>query len=224
MNSALEALFRDEHYVELLRERLPRAFEVADAESRRVQQRRDGRTYEAVGQEVGVVRERILVAYLRVTLGDRNIELPTANSAMRDVLVHGKPLEIKTASRGGLVTAKWTADTESANRDIGSFEFISDLLLVRIWWGYEKDSLYYIPLEVLREISFGCKPNEYLSSAQGTNNRGIKIKAWFMNQAQDHDDTVRIPIHWQSSQIHLDTMARWMTYWANPRDRDPLYG
>ncbi len=224
MNTALVTLFRNEYYVELLRQSLPRAFEVADAESRRIQQRKCGQTYEAVGQEVGVVREKILVSFLRHTLGDMHITLPAANTSMRDVMVLDQPLEIKTASKRGLVTAKWTADTESAERDIGSFEFTADLLLVRVWWGSEKDSLFYIPQEVLQEISVGYPPGEFLSSAKGTNNRGIKIKASFMTEAQDHKDTVRIPIHWQFSDIRVDPMARWMAYWSDRGGRDPLYG
>ena len=223
MNQELVSLFCDHNHVELLQQKLPRAFEVADAESRRIQKRRDGRTFPTVGQEVGVVRERILVAYLRVILGDLNIELPTANSEMRDVVIHGMPLEIKTASKDGPVTAKWTADTQSVLRDIDSFEFTADLLLVRIWWGLEKDSLFYIPLEVLREIAGLQAPSEYLSSAQGTNNRGIQIKTSFMNQAQENAGTVRISINWQTRGISLDPMGRWMGYWSNRRDRDSLY-
>ncbi len=219
----LVTLFRNEYYVELLRHNLPRAFEVADAESRRIQQRRGGQTYESVGQEVGVVRERILVSFLRHTLGDMHIELPTANTAMRDVMVFQQPLEIKTATRDGLVTAKWTADTESASRDIGGFEFTADLLLARIWWGMDKDSIFYIPQEVLREVAAGQEPADYLSSAQGTNNRGIKIKAGFINQAQEHPATVRIPIYWERSDIRLDPMARWMGFWSDRGGRDPLY-
>lgn len=224
MNPTLITLFRNEHYVELLRQNLPRAFEVADAESRRIQQRKGGSTYETVGQEVGVVRERILIAYLRHTVGDMHIELPTANSAMRDAMVFGHPLEIKTATGKGSVKAKWTADTASARSDISRFEFSADLLLVRIWWGTEQDSVFYIPVEVLQELAGRSAAGDYLSSASGTNNRGIDIKAWFMNAAESHQDTVRIPIDWQRVGIRIDPMARWMAYWADQRDRDPLYG
>ena len=223
VNEALISLFKNHRLVDSIREGLPRAFEVADAESRRVQQKQGGKTYEAVGQEVGVVRERILVAFLRHALGDISIELPSANLSMRDVLVSGKPLEIKTVTANGELTAKWTADTQSVNRDISAFQFTADLLLVRIWWGEERDSLFYIPLEVLQEIADGRKAAEYLSSAQGTNNRGIKIKNWFINQARDNCQTVRIPINWQRGNLTLDPMARWMAYWANRSDRDPLY-
>lgn len=224
MNPTLITLFRNDRYIALLQHNLPRAFEVADAESRRIQQRQGGRTYEAVGQEVGVVRERILIAYLRHTVGDMHIELPTANSAMRDVLIFGQPLEIKTATGKGKVKAKWTADTQAAQNDISRFEFTSDLLLVRIWWETERDSVFYIPVEVLKELAGEREAADYLSSASGTNNRGIDIKAWFVDAAERHRDTVRIPIDWQRIGIRIDPMARWLAYWADQRDRDPLYG
>lgn len=224
MNPALITLFRNEYYVELLRQNLPRAFEVADAESRRVQQRKGGLTYESVGQEVGVVREKILTSYLRHTLGDMNIELPAANSAMRDVLVFGQPLEIKTATGKGKVKAKWTADTASAQNDINQFEFTSDLLLVRIWWEMERDSVFYIPVEALTDVAGGNTTANYLTGAAGTNNRGIDIAQWFMDAAENHRTTVRIPVDWQRIGIRIDPMARWMAYWADQRDRDPLYG
>ena len=224
MNPALITLFRSEHYVELLRQNLPRAFEVADAESRRIQQRKGGVTYESVGQEVGVVREKILTAYLRHTLGDMHIELPTANSPMRDVLIFGHPLEIKTVTGRGKVKAKWTADTASARSDISRFSFTSDLLLVRIWWDAEKDSVFYVPVEALQERAGKHDATNYLISATGTNNRGIDIAPWFMDSAEGHQNTVRIGIDWQRRGIRIDPMARWMAYWADQRDRDPLYG
>lgn len=216
-------LFGDEHYVELLREKLPRAFEVADAESRRIQQKKGGRTYESVGQEVGVLRERILVAFLRRALGDMHIQLPSANTSMRDVLVFGKPLEIKTATRAGKVKVKWTADTLSAQRDIESFEFTSDMLLVRIWWDEERDSLFHIPVEALADLADGMDPEAYIAGAAGTNNRGIEFKASFLDQAEKHPYTTRIPIDWKRSDIRIDPMERWLSFWANTSGRDPLY-
>ncbi len=223
MIPALVTLFRDENSVRLLQENLPRAFEVADAESRRVQQRRGGQTHEAVGQEVGATRERIIIAYLRHALGEIHITLPTANTAMRDVLVFGEPLEIKTATRNGKVKAKWTADTASAESDIDAFEFTSDLLLVRIWWGMERDSLFYIPKEVLQSLAKKSGNANFLKSATGTNNRGIDIAPWFVDAAQQHNETVRVPIWWEQRNIKIDPMARWMGFWADQRDRDPLY-
>ena len=216
-------LFGDSDYVQLLRAKLPRAFEVADAESRRIQQRKGGKTYESVGQEVGVVRERILTAFLRRALGEMHIQLPSANTSMRDVLVFGKPLEIKTATGAGNVKVKWTADTHSAQQDIQRFEFTSDMLLVRIWWGQEKDSLFHIPVEALAEIADGLPPSDYIKGAAGTNNRGIEFAPSFLSQAEQHAWTTRVKIDWQRSDISLDPMERWLAFWSNTSGRDPLY-
>ena len=220
----LITLFRNEDAVRLLQENLPRAFEVADAESRRVQQRRGGQTYESVGQEVGVTRERILISYLRHTLGDIHIGLPKANMPMRDVLVFGEPLEIKTVTGKGAVKAKWTADNASAQKDISDFKFTADLLLVRIWWGQGRDSIFYIPQEILKNLATKSTTVNFLKSAAGTNNRGINIAPWFLEAAEQHHDTTRISIYWERRDIWIDPMARWMGYWADQRDRDPLYG
>lgn len=224
MNAALANLFTNDYYIAQLQQKLPYAFEVAEAESRPIQQKRGGPTYETVGPEVGLVREKILVAFLRHTLGDMNIDLPRANTSMRDVMVFGEPLEIKTATKRGKVKAKWTADAESARNDIKSFEFTSDLLLVRIWWGEEKDSVFYIPVETLKDISNGASPADYISGAAGTNNRGIEFAQWFLDKAEYHPNTVRIHIPWQKRNIDIDPMGRWMGYWAGHGGRDPLYG
>ena len=219
----LVKLFEEEYYITLLQQKLPRAFEVADGEAKRIQQRKGNKTHESVGQEVGVIRERILVAFLRRALGDLHVEMPRANAPMRDVMVFGEQLEIKTAGGNGKVKAKWTADAQSAQRDIAAFVFTSDLLLVRIWWKQERDSLFYIPVEVLDEISKGVDPRDYISGAANTNNRGIEFKKSFMARAEQHILTTRVPIRWEKSDISIDPTDRWLAYWANASFRDPLY-
>lgn len=219
----LVKLFEEEEYIALLRNKLPRAFEVADGEAKRIQQRKGSQTHESVGQEVGVIRERILVAFLRRSLGDMHVQMPRANEAMRDVMVFGKPLEIKTAGRNGSLKAKWTADTLSAQKDIKAFKFTSDLLVVRIWWELERDSLFYIPVEVLDEIAEGLTTNEYISGAVDTNNRGIEFNRAFMEKAEQHILTTRVSIYWEKCNIPIDPTERWLAYWSNTSFRDPLY-
>lgn len=223
MNPALITLFRDEHYIELLRHNLPLAFEVADAECKRVQWRKGRPPVEMPGPEVGLAREKILISYLRHTLGDMHVELPSATSSMRDVMIFGKPLEIKTATGASSVKAKWTADATAAKQDVASFQFTADLLLVRIWWGAEKDSIFYIPVEVLAELADKHQTTSLLTGAGGTS-KGIDIKRWFMDAAQQHYNTVRISIDWQRTNIRIDPMARWMAFWTDRRNQDPLYG
>ena len=222
MNQALITLFRNDDYVELLRQNLPQAFELADGEMRRMQQRKDGTIYSQVNPAVGLLRENILVAFLAHTLGDMHVVLPDTNSAMKDVEVFGKPLEVKTATENGSVKAKWTADTVSAKNDINRFEFTSDLLLVRIWWGKERDSVFYVPVEVLQELTETQLARNYLTSASGTNNRGIEISKSFLARAEQHDKTIRIPIRWCRSNMRVDPLARWRPIWSDSNYRDLL--
>ena len=223
MNPALITLFRDEHYIELLRHNLPLAFEVVEAECKRVQWRKGRQPVEMPGPEVGLAREKILISYLRHTLGDMHVELPSATSSMQDVLIFGHPLEIKTATANGTVKAKWTGDATAAKQDVANFQFTADLLLVRIWWGMDTESIFYVPVEVLKELSSEHQTTSFLTGAGGAA-KGIDIKRWFMEAAQRHDRTVRIPIDWQRTNLRIDPMARWMAFWADRRDRDPLYG
>ena len=45
-------------------------------------------------------------------------------------------------------TAVWTFDNESVRDTIDRFRFESDMLVARIFWGKEVESLFYIPSEV----------------------------------------------------------------------------
>ena len=122
-------------------------------------------------------------------LGSTNVQLPMPGTAGIDTLIHNIPLEIKTATKRGLVTAKWTADTESADQVLNNFTFTSDMLLVRIWWGKNQDSVFYIPLEVLQETATK-KPN-FLKSQTGTNNRGVQGQRRFHEghrNSQEHSE------------------------------------
>ena len=216
----VELLGRGE-YIELLRDKLPYAFEVAEAECRRVQIRK-GKTQETTGQEVGLLRERVLVAFLRHTLGDMRIVLPSSNTSMLDVLVCGTPVEIKSATKGGKVKAKWTANEAPAKETIDTFNFSADMLLARVWWNKDRDSLFYVPIEVLWEVSCALSPLEFLTLPKG-NSRGIDFKPDFMRKVEDHPCTTRVSIDWQKSGVKIDPLERWQGYWASTSGRDPLY-
>lgn len=182
MNSLLENLLTNPAAGETLQAGLPDAFEMAAVEASRViLNRRTGLTQATTGQEVGVLRERVLLGYLFSQLGGANVQLPAPGASMVDATVGGQPLEIKTVTKRGLVTAKWTSDNESVDQVLEEFAFISDMLLVRIWWGSFQESVFYIPSEVLNETATSF-PN-FLQSRRGTNNRGVKIKDSFTGQS-----------------------------------------
>ena len=217
MNSLLANLLTNETAVETLREGLPLAFENADVEASRVRlDKRTGLAHSATGQEVGVLRERVILGYLISQLGEANVQLPAPGTSMVDASVGGEPLEIKTVTRRGLVTAKWTSDNRSVDQVLEEFSFTSDMLLVRIWWDSFRDSVFYIPFEVLEEATTAVP--DFLQSQRGTNNRGVKIKDAFMKQVERHDSTVRVPIHWRrGAQAIQPPIVRYIRYWTERR-------
>ena len=208
MNSKLQDLLANNEFIRLVREGLPYAFEIANSEHRRKQG--------GVGPEVGITRERILLGLLTTQLGKENVVLPSSNNAMQEIVVAGIPLDIKTATKNGSVKAKWTVDDKSAQEVIDNFEFESDLLLVRIWWCEERDSVFYIPREVLVNVAEGWD-GEYLNIHTGTNNRGIEIVRAFMRAVEHHDHTLRLSIQWHRSNDPLpDPINRWIDFWSSP--------
>ena len=214
MNSVLANLLTNATAVDTLRAGLPYAFEMAAVEaSRVVLNKRTGLAQSTTGQEVGVLRERVILGYLFSQLGEANVQLPAPGASMVDAVVAGQPLEIKTVTRRGLVTAKWTSDNESVDYVLDDFAFTSDMLLVRIWWDSDQDSVFYIPVEVLTEVAASF-PN-YLRSQRGTNNRGVKIEGAFMKRVEGHESTVKVPIHWQRSDQALQSpIVRYIRYWT----------
>ena len=217
MSSVLADLLNSASAVDTLREGLPRAFEKAAVEASRVTlNKRTGLSQSTTGQEVGVLRERVILGYLISQLGESNVQLPAPGVSMVDASIAGQPLEIKTVTRRGLVTAKWTSDNRSVEQVLEEFAFTSDMLLVRIWWDSDQDSVFYIPVEVLSEVAASFP--DFLQSQRGTNNRGIKIKDAFMKQVERHDSTVRVSIDWQRSDQALQSpIVRYIRYWTELR-------
>ena len=215
MNQHLANLLNDAEAIAGLQAGLPFAFELAAAEASRMQlDKKTGKAKATIGQEVGVHREHVLEGFLIRQLGSTNVQLPMPGTAGIDTLIHNIPLEIKTATERGLVTAKWTADTESADQVLNNFTFTSDMLLVRIWWGKNQDSVFYIPLEVLQETA--TKKLNFLKSQTGTNNRGVKINDDFMKATETHKNTVRVAINWQPSGKKIESPTdRYTKFWIN---------
>ena len=218
MNSIIVNLLRDTQALDDLRAGLPYAFEVAKMEAER--------------QEVGIFRERVIVGFLLSKLGFDAVEFPEPSNTVADVLIGGAPLQIKTVTRNGEITLKWTADTASVQEVIKNFSFESDLWLVRIWepkikesllWESEnKESLlhvFYVPCEVLQETA--RKTPNFLRSDTGNNNRGIKLKRSFMELIERDRRTTSVEIRWRWNDDHIwhpspsiqHPLYRYMRYW-----------
>ena len=207
MNDIIRDLMRRPRFIEEVRLGLPAAFQKAEVAHRRPRSN-------VTGQEVGITRESIMLALLRHQLGDSQIEFPDGQTSQQDVLIGGRPLEVKTVTGNGQVTAVWTVDNESVRDAIDRFRFESDMLVARIFWGKEAESLFYIPSEVLSSVA-GDNP-DFLRSATGTNNRGIKFPHRFMLAAQQHPDSESISINWQRLDYPFPTpLDLWQNFWLN---------
>ena len=213
MNTTLTALLACEVAVKTLQQKLPCAFEMAEFESYRVRMDHGtGVGKIAIGQEVGFLRERVILSFLSTQLGNDKVQMPAAGQGFVEASVMEYPLDIKTVTKRNLITAKWTSDNTAVDKVIENFRFVTDMLLVRIWWGRNQDSVFYIPAEVLREVADSMP--EYLYSKTGTNNRGVKVKNAFMKEAECHKDTVRVPIDWKKTNGSFeDPIDRYVNYW-----------
>ena len=103
----LRDLFEDKNAIIKIKEKLPDLFHLAELESSRAGK---------IGMEVGVVRERIIVAMLINFLGKKAVEIEIATTeAEVDVIVYEKPVSIKTIT-GNLSGVKliWTVDWDKA--------------------------------------------------------------------------------------------------------------
>lgn len=212
MNNTIVELLRDSDALHDLRTGLPYAFKLAETEAQGINLDQQGRAQYRTGQEVGIHRERVILGYLLSKLGEIAVRLPSPGDPRSDVLVTGTPLQIKTVTGNGEVTAKWTADTVSAREVIESFEFEADLWLVRIWWEEERRSVFYVPREVLQETAM--KTSDFLSSATGTNNRGVKLRRDFMSMVEADERTTSVTICWQRSGRSIEPpIVRYTRYW-----------
>lgn len=204
MNPIIVDLLHDTQALEDLRTGLPYAFEVAAMEADR--------------QEVGIYRERVIVGFLLSKLGFDAVELPERGNPLTDVLVGGIPLQIKTVTGSGEVTVKWTADTASAREVIENFIFESDLWLVRVWPAEHKKSVFYVPREVLQETAE--RTSNFLNSAAGTNNRGVKLKRSFMKLVEENCRSTSVTVDWRWNSDDLwhpapiqHPLRRYTEYW-----------
>jgi hypothetical protein len=129
-------------------------------------------------------------------------------------MVAGSGLSIKTITGEGGIKAVWTVDAESSKNFINNYQPKCDILLVKIWWGSKRESLFLIPLSVQLEIFKMLGRAGYLNLPKaGTNPRGIEFSKEAIGLMLSHRDTLRIPINWQRKPIEYNVYERWVRYW-----------
>jgi len=209
MTSRLSEIFEDEKLIEKIKKRLPYLFQLAELESSRAGH---------PGMQVGSLREKILIALLIYKFGERNVEteIPITEKEI-DVKLFGHPISIKTITGMGGIKIIWTVDAQKVREFRETYTPKCDTLLVQIRWG-ELGSLYYIPLEVQRQIFEAMGRENYIKLPKpGTNPRGPEFSKEALLRLIKHPDTKSIEIEWHVSEIKYEPYQRWIAYWEKER-------
>lgn len=176
MNRCLYNLFQNPEKRNRFASGLPSAFEM-------VRQRMPKRN-----PAVGILREHVLIGFFEAEFGKDKVIVPEYGIERGyDVKLCGKKLSIKTMTGTGGFKILWTVDAASVKREIDEwYNPECDIFLVNIHWNKKKKSVFYIPLQVQKNIIEEMGRENYLWSATGTNNRGIEIRRTAVTRLQGY--------------------------------------
>src|SRR3989344_7730653 len=199
-------LFTDNIVISEIQAKLPKLFRIAEIESSRAGK---------IGMEVGSLREKVIGGLLIYKFGEDNINtnIPITEPET-DIVVGGKNLSIKTITGNGGVKAVWTVDAESSTRFIQNYEQKCDILLIQIWWNENKDSFFFIPVEVQKELFRKLGKDKYLKMPKaGTNPRGVEFRKEAIEMLLSNQKTLRIKVNWTKKDIEYNVYKRWIDLW-----------
>lgn len=202
----IKELFSNISTVSEIQSKLPKLFRIAEIESSRAGK---------IGMEVGSLREKVIGGLLIYKFGENNVntEIPITESET-DVIIGSKNLSIKTITGNGGVKAVWTVDAESSRNFINNYIPKCDILLIQIWWGEDKDSFFFIPIEVQNEIFSTMGRDKYLKMPKaGTNPRGVEFSKESIQRMLQHPKTLKIKINWVKQDIPYNVYERWVDFW-----------
>jgi len=202
----IKELFIDKTIISEIQDKLPKLFRIAEIESSRAGK---------IGMEVGSLREKVIGGLLIYKFGEDNINtnIPITEPET-DIVVGGKNLSIKTITGNGGVKAVWTVDAESSTRFIQNYEPKCDILLIQIWWNENKDSFFFIPVEVQKEVFRKLDKDKYLKMPKaGTNPRGVEFRKEAIEMLLSNQKTLRIKVNWTKKDIEYNVYKRWIDLW-----------
>ncbi len=206
MNSCLRELFETPEKRNRFAKGLPTAFDMV-------------RTRMPKGNPaVGILREHVIIGFLVAEFGLDQVVVPErGNERSYDVVLCDGELSIKTVTGNVGVKILWTVDTQQVKREINiGYKPQHDILLVNIFWRETKESVFYIPVNVQQCVFDKLGREQYLSSATGTNNRGIEISRKSITTLKSHQDTIKIPVSWFPANMNYpDPWDEWDEYWKN---------
>jgi hypothetical protein len=203
----INEIFESPQVIQRIQSKLPKLFQIANIESSRAGK---------VGMEVGVLREKIIVALFLYVFGEENVntEIP-AIEAETDVIVKSNPISIKTkqgATNSGIKLA-WTVDAASADVFMKTYFPKTDIVLVQINWE-KAGGFYFFPKEVQEEIISKIGGSNYIKlPKEGTNSRGTEFSALAISNLIEHKNSKKIVIDWIEEKIDFCVFDRWVELW-----------
>lgn len=195
--------FNDQLFTSLVKNNLPKLFKKAEIESIR-----GGK----IGMEVGVLRERILIALLLKSFGDKNVKFDfSSTDNSKDTQVFDDVLSIKTFMNNGYGGIKvfWASDNKTVMNAVSNYVPQNHLLISNINWGTKNGGLYLIDLETQIEIFNNIGVEKYLKINNG-NNRGISIQTEVLKTLLSHKKTKRIIVNWEDPKLNYNIYERWI--------------
>ena len=170
MDEQIISILSEKHNIRLLQDKLPKLFEIAEIDSSRAG---------TIGMEVGNLRERIIVAYFMVILGEGlvNYQIPTTEPET-DLIIAEVPVSIKTKTGKGYSGVKlaWTVDPEKAKLFVNTYKPTCPIIFIQIDWESQEGGFFFIPIEVQKKFFEKLGRDKYLKLPKpGTNPRGIEI-------------------------------------------------
>lgn len=204
MNDCIVRLFQDSQKAGLLQSKLPLAFELASMEMPKG------------NPAVGIIRENILVSFFVSQLGTESVQQESSGTTRgSDLLLCGKSVSIKTVTGMGEIKVLWTVDPLKIGSEIAlTYQPEYDIVLVCIFWGKNRESVFYIPKEVQADVISKIGRKSYLDAKVGTNHRGIAITSLARKALLEHTDTIKIGIQWNKTNPDYNPRKRWDDFWS----------
>jgi len=202
MNQCIKDLFADSDRMRRLTYGLPQAFERVALEVPKG------------NPAVGILREHVLTGFFINEFGKNRVE-PLDDEIKRgfDLSVCDHPLSIKTVTGSGEVKVLWTVDPLKIGIEISrDYKPDCDIFLVNIYWGKERDSIFYIPVAVQTDARKQMG-DDYLKANVGTNHRGIAISRQAMTIMKSDSRVRKQSVRWHQSGIDYKPHDRWEDFW-----------
>jgi len=141
MNQQIIDTLKEAKTVYKIQNKLPKLFYLAELESSRAGK---------IGMEVGIVREKIIIALLIYKFGEQAVKTDVPITAPEvDVIVNDIPISIKTITGANPIGIKliWTVDAEKSKEFRKTYLPTCDMILIQVNWS-NNGGFYYISKEI----------------------------------------------------------------------------